>query len=261
MQFSAVLLAAAAGLVSAQKFNLVAIRSGSDIQNDAINSDGSKLVLNGGSPTTYEVIGRSLYANGKPVQFGNGATIVQTDGEATKDIIVDGQDHLYVPNYDFTACAAQGQAYPYVVSNSQSCKQGAIPFAARAIYVSGSSSAAPASSAAASKASSAVASASHAASSAAASHAASSAAASHAASSAPASKASSAAAAPKSEAAAGPKPTAPAVVSQINDGQIQAPKSTGPAQAKPSAPPAQANGAASLGVSAVAGVVAVAMLF
>ncbi|AOW04718.1 hypothetical protein LXG23DRAFT_35965 [Yarrowia lipolytica] len=244
MQFSAVLLAAAAGLVSAQKFSLVAIRSGSDIQNDAITSDGKSLVLNGNTPTTYEVIGRSLYANGKPVQFGDNATIVATDGQASKDIIVNGDNHLYVPNFDFTACPNGKNGYDIV--NNQFCKSGGLGFAARAVFEGGSSSAAaPTSSSAAS----------HAASSAAAS-------ASHAASSAAASKASSAVAAPKSEAAAGAHATAGAIVSQINDGQIQAPHSTGPAQApKASAPPAQANGAATLGVSAVAGAVAVAMLF
>ncbi|CAG81558.1 hypothetical protein B0I72DRAFT_151215 [Yarrowia lipolytica] len=252
MQFSAVLLAAAAGLVSAQKFSLVAIRSGSDIQNDAITSDGKSLVLNGNTPTTYEVIGRSLYANGKPVQFGDNATIVATDGQASKDIIVNGDNHLYVPNFDFTACPNGKNGYDIV--NNQFCKSGGLGFAARAVFEGGSSSAAaPTSSSAASHAaSSAAASASHAASSAAASKA----------SSAAASKASSAVAAPKSEAAAGAHATAGAIVSQINDGQIQAPHSTGPAQApKASAPPAQANGAATLGVSAVAGAVAVAMLF
>ncbi|KAG5355472.1 hypothetical protein CJU90_6783 [Yarrowia sp. C11] len=219
MQFSAVLLAAAAGLVSAQKFTLVAIRSGSDIQNDSIESNGKNLVLNNGDPTTYEVIDRALFANGKPVVFGNNATIVENGG--SKDIIVNGEDHLYVPNFDFTACPNGQNGYDIV--DNASCKSGGLGFVARAIYVDGSSAAAPASSA-------------------------------------PASKASSAAAGSKSETAAGSDATA--VVTQINDGQIQAPHGTGPAQAPTaSAPPAQANGAATLGVSAVAGVVAVAMLF
>ncbi|KAG5355837.1 hypothetical protein CJU89_5550 [Yarrowia sp. B02] len=246
MQFSAVLLAAAAGLVSAQKFNLVAIHSGSDVQNSPINSDGKQLIVGGSTgATTYEVKDRGLYANGKPVSFGDYATIEETDGMATRDIIVNGQDHLYVPRFDFVACPKDNG---YILANQPACSSGAIGIELRAIYVDGSSSAAPASSAASSAAS-------HAASSAAAS-------ASHAASSAAASKpASSAAAAPKSEAAAAKPTNAGAVVSQINDGQIQAPQSTGPAQAPKPTNPAQANGAASLGVSAVAGVVAVAMLF
>jgi hypothetical protein len=75
-----------------------------------------------------------LYANDKPVQFGNGATIEDGEGQGTDGVTVDGQDHLYVPNYTFTACAAQGRAYKYTVTSSEDCNQGATPFAARVIY-------------------------------------------------------------------------------------------------------------------------------
>ncbi|KAG5366859.1 hypothetical protein CJU89_1306 [Yarrowia sp. B02] len=140
MQFSAVLLAAAAGLVSAQQFNLVAIHSGSDVQNSPINSDGKQLVVGGSTgSTTYEVKDRGLYANGKPVSFGDYATIEETDGMATRDVIVNGQDHLYVPRFDFVACPKDNG---YILANQEACKDGAIGIAVRAIYKDGESAAA-----------------------------------------------------------------------------------------------------------------------
>ncbi|AOW07356.1 hypothetical protein B0I72DRAFT_137497 [Yarrowia lipolytica] len=234
MKFSAVLLASAAALVSAKKFTIVAIRSGSDIQNTPVVSDGKKLVLGGegGIPTTYEVKDGVLYANDKAVQFGNGATIEDGEGQGTDGVTVDGQDHLYVPNYSFTACAAQGRAYKYTVTSSDDCKQGATPFAARVIYEDDNSSESAAANGTAVTKTGVVTAQStqlvtitsceddkcH-----------------------------------KPTAAPAPGSNNGAVVSQIGDGQIQAP---------PSAAPEQANGAAALGVSAAAaGVVAAAMLF
>ncbi|KAG5366375.1 hypothetical protein CJU89_0799 [Yarrowia sp. B02] len=224
MQFSALLLAAAAGLASAQKFQLIAIHSGSDVQNVGINSDGTQLVVSNDVPvTTYEVKDRGLYANGKPVEFGQYAFIKETDGEASRDIIVNGEDHLYVPRWEFVACP-NGKG-GYVLADNSACAQGAIGINARAIWVNGTSASETAASSASvvtSQSTTQVTVTScendkcH-----------------------------------KETAAPAPVTTANAVVSQIGDGQIQAPTTT----------PAQANGAAALGVSAAAAaVVGVAML-
>jgi hypothetical protein len=236
MHFSAVLLAATAGLVSAQKFGLIAIHSGSDVQNSAINSNGNQLVIGGGEPTTYEVKDRGLYANGKPVEFGQYAFIEETDGQATRDIIVNGQDHLYVPQFDFVACPDGKNGY--VLANQDACANGAIGIVARAVYSDGESAAANSSPAAEATKSAVVTSKSTV---------------QVTITSCADDKCHKETAAAASPAPAPAKTTPGAIVSQIGDGQIQAP---------PSTQPAQANGAAAMGVSAVAGVVvAAAMLF
>lgn len=231
MEFSAVLLAAAAGLVSAQKFSLIAIHSGSDVQNSEINSNGNQLVVGGGNPTTYEVKDRGLYADGKPVEFGQYAFIKETDGQASRDIIVNGEDHLYVPRFDFVACP-DGKG-GYVVANQDACASGAIGIAARAIWVDAKSPAAAAAPEAPKTEAAAVTSQSTI--------------------QVTVTSCADDKCNKETAAAAAPKTTAAGVVTQIGDGQIQAP---------PKTQPAQANGAAALGVSAAAGVVvAAAMLF
>ncbi|CAG80013.1 hypothetical protein B0I72DRAFT_140191 [Yarrowia lipolytica] len=136
MQFSAVLLATAASMVSAQQFGIIAIRSGSDIQNSAVYSNGEKLVIGGTYQSTdYEVKDMLLLANGKPVQFGNGANIVDSEGAGTRDIEVNGQDYVYVPKFEWTACPApEGADYVYTVETSSVCGEAGIPFAPRAMY-------------------------------------------------------------------------------------------------------------------------------
>ncbi|KAG5366000.1 hypothetical protein CJU89_0407 [Yarrowia sp. B02] len=136
MQFSAVLLASAAAMVSAQQFGIIAIRSGSDIQNSAVYSNGEKLVIGGTYQSTdYEVKDMLLLANGKPVEFGNGANIVESESAGTRDIEVNGRDYVYVPNYSWTACPApEGADYVYTVENDNVCGEAGIPFAPRAMY-------------------------------------------------------------------------------------------------------------------------------
>ncbi|KAG5356510.1 hypothetical protein CJU90_1848 [Yarrowia sp. C11] len=141
MKFSAVLLASAAALVSAKKFTLVAIRSGTDIQNAAVDSDGEKLIVgDGGDPTTYEIKEGVLYANGKAVQFPT-AAIEDDASKGTSGVTIEN-NYVNVPGFDWTACAAQGRAYHYTVSSSEDCKQGATPFAPRVMWVDGEESAA-----------------------------------------------------------------------------------------------------------------------
>ncbi|KAG5357545.1 hypothetical protein CJU90_6385 [Yarrowia sp. C11] len=243
MKFSAILLAAAAGLVSAQKFGLIAIHSGTDVQNAPINSNGVQLVIGAGEDTTYEVIDRGLYANGKPIEFGQYALIKERDGEATRDIIVNGQDNLYVARFDFVACP-DGKG-GYVLADQEACPSGAIGIAARAVYDTVSSSSAAAETTSGVVTSHSTVQVTVTSCSDDACHKATAAAAAPA---APA-KSTPAAAPP----AASPAKTTPAaIVTQIGDGQIQAPKSV----------PVQANGATALGVSAAAGAIVVAaMLF
>ncbi|KAG5370665.1 hypothetical protein CKK34_0787 [Yarrowia sp. E02] len=136
MQFSTLLLASAASMVSAQQFGIIAIRSGSDIQNSAVYSNGEKLVIGGTYQSTdYEVKDMLLLANGKPVEFGNGANIVDSEGAGTRDIEVNGRDYVYVPNFQWHACPApEGADYVYTVETANVCGDAAIPFAARAMY-------------------------------------------------------------------------------------------------------------------------------
>ncbi|KAG5359658.1 hypothetical protein CJU90_5494 [Yarrowia sp. C11] len=230
MKFSAVLLASAAALVSAKKFTLVAIRSGTDIQNASVDSDGEKLIVgDGGDPTTYEIKEGVLYANGKAVQFPT-AAIEDDASKGTTGVTIEN-DYVNVPNFDWTACAAQGRAYHYTVSSSEDCKQGATPFAPRVMWVEGEESAAAAGNATLVTKTGVV-----------------------------TAQSTALVTITSCEDDKCHKPTAApapgnngAVVSQIGDGQIQAPPS--------SAPVAQANGAAAFGVSvAAAGVAAAALL-
>lgn len=135
MQFSTVLLAAAAGLVSAKQFTIVAIRSGTDIQNAPVYSNGEKLVIGGKyQATQYEVKDMLLLANGKPIEFGDGAKVVDSESAGTRDIEVNGQNHIYVPRYTWTACPAEGEDYLYTIENVNVCGDAGLSFAPRVMW-------------------------------------------------------------------------------------------------------------------------------